>query len=131
MTDQNARESEPTRTMLELIDAYGNAMFSAGTAPPERGAQITETRAAAARAEIVRRLELIDRFGGTEAADIKAILATGDTVKWITEPVRDYESERGLLKSCPACRSRNPKVRLNPGGFACDDPARFHKPTDK
>jgi hypothetical protein len=65
-----------TRTMFELIDAYAKA-----------DARSTERDA---RAEIVRRLALIERYGGTEASNIKAILRYGQPL--------DYEAERAARR---------------------------------
>jgi hypothetical protein len=109
-----------SHTMLQLIDALASdAIHTAVTFARERhdARQVRD----ATRAEIVRRLDLVENYGGTEASNIKAILRTG-------RPLDGYHpSDRGPLKSCPACRSKDPAVRLNPGGFVCDDPSRFHQ----
>lgn len=78
-------------TLLELIDRCADARQEYCAAEPGSGEaydyfkETTELRA-----EIARRLELINRYGGTEASHIKSILATGAPV--------DYETERAARR---------------------------------
>lgn len=75
-----AAETEPsdTRSMIELIEAYAS-----GTAV--HGGPYSDDEE---RVEIDRRLELIQRYGGTEASNIKAILQTGRPLDgWLSDEV--------------------------------------------
>lgn len=70
-----------SRSMLELVDSAisGAWAHAAGDIDPVD-----------VRTEIACRLELINRYGGTEASHIKSILATGAPV--------DYETERAARR---------------------------------
>lgn len=73
----NGRRVATPHTLLELVDnaISGAWARAAGNIDPVD-----------VRAEIVRRLELVNRYGGTEASHIKAILATGAPLAgWIAD----------------------------------------------
>jgi hypothetical protein len=75
-----------TKTLPDLIDRYAHTRrMSAQTESGEAYDYFKE--ATELRAEIARRLELVEQYRGTEASAIKAILATG------RPEVHDYEAE--------------------------------------
>jgi hypothetical protein len=72
-------EPEP-RNLLRLIDdAIGTSALCAsfGDESDRERFEVEKARLAATRAKIVRRLTLIEQYRGTEASEIKTILATG------------------------------------------------------
>ena len=93
-------EPEPRTVMLRLIDdAIGTSALCASyddESDRERF-EVEKARLAATRAEIVRRLALIDSYRGTEASNIKAILATGRPLDgWISEEIKDPTDPHGF-----------------------------------
>lgn len=75
-----------TKTLLELIDEHAVTAVKVVAASGTPHWASRSAQWAAERAEIVRRLELVNRYGGTEASHIKAILATGaPLVGWIAD----------------------------------------------
>lgn len=94
-TRERIERAATPRTLLELVDAYAKACAVTGINMIEFMATWNEDRL-----EIARRLELIQRYGGTEASNIKAILATGaPLVGWVVTPetARQLPAPKGYV----------------------------------
>lgn len=90
-TRERIERAATPRTLLELVDnaISGAWAHAAGDIDPMD-----------VRAEIARRLELIQRYGGTEASNIKAILATGAPLAgWVVTPetARQLPAPKGYV----------------------------------